>query len=114
MLTILELGEIMDKMVQFVTILGVFGIPSIFSMTMWCVKKCKDFSEQMKTLMSAQKAQMRSQMLKDYEYYQERGYITDIEMQEWQNQYNAYHKLVGANGVLEARYDTLKQMPTHK
>lgn len=90
-------------MVQFVTWLGIFGIPSIFSLTMWCVKSCKKYTKQLKILMQAQKAQMRAQLLKDYTFYMRQGYISQLELDEWENQYQAYHQLVGPNGILDDR-----------
>lgn len=61
--------------------------------------------------MKAQKAQMRSQLLKDYYFYKERGYILPIELDDWENQYQAYHELVGPNGVLDDRRLVLMKLP---
>ncbi len=94
-------------LINFVTILGVLGIPSIFSLTMWCVNKCNTYTKQLIILMKAQKAQMRAQLLKDYKMYTERGEISNIELREWENQYKAYHELVGDNGILDDRYEKL-------
>lgn len=101
----------MTGMVQFVTWLGIFGIPSIFSLTMWCVKKCNIYTKQLKILMAAQKAQMRAQLLKDYGIFMERGSIMQIELDEWENQYQAYHQLVGPNGILDDRRLNLFKLP---
>lgn len=64
-------------------------------------------------LMKAQQAQMRNQMLVQYHFYIDRGYITDDEMDDWENQYQAYHCL-GANGVLDKRRDELMHLPSKK
>lgn len=101
----------MRTIVDIVTIFGIFGIPSIFTMTVWCVRKCNAYTKQLIILMQAQKAQMRADLLKDFATYRDRGYVLDIELQEWQNQYKAYHQLVGENGVLDDRYDRLLKMP---
>lgn len=103
-----------EQLVALVTFMGIFGIPSIFSMTVWCVKKCNKYTNQLIILMKAQKAQMRSQLLKDYSFYAKQGWISDIELKEWQNQYNAYHQLVGENGVLDNRYEKLKDLPNEE
>lgn len=100
-----------QELVQLVTNMGLFGIPSIFAMTAWCIRKCNQYTRQLIVLMQAQKAQMRAQLLKDYAHYREQGWISDIEMQEWQNQYNSYHQLVGENGVLDDRYEKLMNLP---
>lgn len=101
-------------LIKFVTYLGILGIPSIFSMTMYCVNKCNKYTKQLIILMKAQKAQMRAQLLKDFAHYKEQGWISDIEMQEWQNQYKAYHELVGENGVLDDRYEKLLNLPNEE
>lgn len=60
--------------------------------------------------MKSQQAQMRSQLLKDYSTYKAQGYITDLQLQDWENQYQAYHEL-GANGVLDSRRAELLNLP---
>lgn len=100
-----------EYFIKLVTIMGFIGIPSIFSMTMYCIKKCRFYTKQLNILMRAQKAQMRAQLLKDYQYYENQGYIPYIELKEWQNQYQAYHELVGENGILDDRYNKLLDLP---
>lgn len=65
-------------------------------------------------LQKAQKAQMRSQMLRQYDEYMAQGYIEQIYLDDWLNQYDAYHHLVGANAVLDARREDLIHLPNHK
>lgn len=100
-----------STLISAVTILGVLGIPSIFSMTMWCIAKCKKFTTELQILMQAQKAQMRAQLLKDYTMFMEKGSISQLELDEWENQYQAYHKLVGPNGILDDRRLNLLKLP---
>lgn len=99
------------ELIDIVTYMGILGIPSIFTMTIFCIKKCNQYTKQLIILMSAQKAQMRAQLLKDYALFYDRGYILDVELQEWSNQYKAYHELVGNNGILEDRYQQLIRLP---
>lgn len=101
----------MGELTRLVTYLGIFGIPSIFTMTLYCIKQCNKYTKQLVILMRAQKAQMRAKLLEDFRVYEARGYITDMEAQEWQNQYLAYHELVGENGILDAKYTTIQNMP---
>lgn len=68
--------------------------------------------QNIKLLMKAVQAQMRGQLLDDYYKYEEQGWISDGDMQEWENQYKAYHSL-GKNGVLDSKYETLLKFP-HK
>jgi hypothetical protein len=65
-------------------------------------------------LQKAQKAQMRSQLLAQYDKYMAQGYIEQIYLDDWLNQYNAYHQLVGNNAVLDARMQDLIKLPNHK
>lgn len=92
--------------------LGVLGIPSIFAMTMYCIKECRKFTKQLEILHSAQKAQMRSQLLDKYYIIKERGFVWRDELDEWSNGYKAYHELVGENGVLDARKVELEKFPS--
>jgi len=94
--------------------MGVLGIPSIFVMTGWCIRKCKQYSEQIKILMEAQKAQMRSQLLESFYKYKSRGFVYSDQADEWMNQYDAYHKLVGPNGILDARKEELLRLQTRE
>ena len=55
---------------------------------------------------------MRSQLLEQYYLIKERGFVWSDELDDWMNQYTAYHALVGENGVLDARKDELKHFPS--
>lgn len=93
-------------------VLGMLGIPSIFAMTIYCIKQCSKFANQLKILHSAQKAQMRSQLLEQYYVIKERSFVWSDELDDWMNQYKAYHELVGDNGVLDARKKELENYPS--
>lgn len=92
--------------------LGCLGIPPIFTLTVWCAKECRKFTRQLEILHSAQKAQMRSQLLAQYYEIKNRGFVWADELDDFVNQYVAYHELVGQNGVLDARKTELMQMPS--
>ena len=96
----------MTIITKIVSILGLLGIPSLFVMVRWCMSKVKQESQKMTILMEAQQAQMRSQLLKDYYTYTKRGFVYDFELKDWENQYQAYHKL-GANGIIDDRRSKL-------
>lgn len=97
----------MNNVRTLVTWLTIIGTPSIFAMTMYCIKECQKFTRQLKILHSAQKAQMRSQLLEQYYLIKNRGFVYADELDDWNNQYRAYHELVGENGVLDARKEEL-------
>ena len=96
---------------EFVSWLGILGIPSIFTMTIWCIKSCIQYTRQLKVLAKAQQAQMRSQLLEQYHNYIKDGYISEEHMEDWENQYQAYHSL-GENGILDNRRNTLLKLPS--
>lgn len=94
---------------EFVSWLGILGIPSIFTMILYCIGYCKKYTKQMKVLAKAQQAQMRSQLLEQYHRYIKDGYISEEHMEDWENQYQAYHSL-GENGILDSRRETLMKL----
>ena len=96
---------------EFVSWLGILGIPSIFTMMIWCIKRCIQYTRQLKVLAKAQQAQMRSQLLEQYHSYIKDGYISEEHMEDWENQYQAYHSL-GENGILDSRRETLMKLPS--
>ena len=100
-----------SAVVEFVSWLGILGIPSIFTMTIWCIKSCIRYTRQLKVLAKAQQAQMRSQLLEQYHNYIKDGYISEEHMEDWENQYQAYHSL-GENGILDSRRETLVKLPS--
>lgn len=94
--------------------LALLGVPSIFTIVMALGALFSKSLKSIYILQQAQKAQMRSQLLKQYDDYMAQGYIEPIYLDDWMNQYNAYHQLVGANAVLDARKEDLIHLPNHK
>lgn len=88
--------------------IALFGGPTLFAIIAWCIS----IAQKINILMRAQKAQMRSQLLDQFHKYEAVGFIREEDLADWENQYQAYHKLVGPNGVLDARRDVLLKMPT--
>lgn len=101
----------MERTMIILNFIAVLGFPTVFAMVAALTKKTKKYAEQIKILMNAQQAQMRSQLLKDYYKYKERGFVYEAELQDWLNQYEAYHSL-GANGIMDKRKETLMNMET--
>lgn len=100
-----------ENIKELVAWLGILGIPTIFAMASFCMRAVCKFAKQMKILMAAQKAQMRSQLLEQYHEYMNRGWVEDDDLDDWENQYQAYHSLVGPNGVLDSKRDKLLRLP---
>jgi hypothetical protein len=103
----------MDKILLVLNFLAVLGVPTIFAVVVALTKKVGKYSSQIKVLMNAQQAQMRSQLLKDYYTYTKRGYVLESELEDWESQYQAYHSL-GANGILDSRRDALMKLESRK
>lgn len=101
------------EIIDIVSWMGIIGIPSIFTITVWCIKVCKAYTKKMNILMKSQQAQMRSNLLKDYHRYINRGFIYEEELEDWENQYQNYHAL-GQNGVLDNRREQLFKLPNER
>lgn len=94
--------------------LAVLGVPGIFTIVVFLFRSVIKAMKNIEILQKAQKAQMRSQLLKQHDDYMAQGYIEQLYLDDWINQYNAYHALVGPNAVLDARKDDLIHLPNHK
>lgn len=103
----------MEKIMLILNLLAVLGVPTIFAVLVTVWRKVAKYSAQIKVLMSAQQAQMRSQLLKDYYKYVDRGFVYESELDDWENQYQAYHSL-GANGIMDNRRTKLMSLETRK
>lgn len=92
--------------------LGLLGVPTIFIMISGIIQAVIGILKKINILMSAQKAQMRSQLLTQYYEYTKRGFIYSDEQREFENQYLAYHELVGENGILDTKREEILNMPS--
>ena len=66
-----------ENVKEIIAWLGALGIPSIFTMTAWCIRSCCHYTKQLKVLAKAQQAQMRSQLLEQYHFYMDSGWILE-------------------------------------
>lgn len=98
---------------QIVDVMALIGIPSIFTLSITCIRLCLKYANQINILMKSQQAQMRTKLLELYNKYIEQGWISDEDLQDWENQYQAYHSL-GKNGILDARRQQLLSLPNTK
>ena len=103
----------MDNLKDILSILGLIGIPTIGTMTCWCVKKCKEFTRNLRILMEAQQKQMARDLTNDYKIYMKQGFIEDEDLEIWEQQYQKYHAL-GANGIMDKKRDKLLDLPNHQ
>lgn len=98
------------ELIDIVTFLGWGGMVALSS---FLVKSITKLIKQTSILQSAVKASMRKQLLDDYHRFEANGFVSEEDLEEWQNQYKSYHVLVGENGILDARYESLKRMPNN-
>ena len=103
-----------EEIKLFVNWMALLGVPGVFTIVVFMFKSLIKVISSVNILQKAQKAQMRSQLLKQYDEYMAQGYIEQIYLDDWLNQYNAYHQLVGNNAVLDARMQDLIKLPNHK
>lgn len=99
------------EITTFVTWLGVLGIPSIFSMSLWCIRACVKFTKTLNILMEAQQKQMARDLTVDYKVYIMQGWIDPEDMDLWEAQYQKYHAL-GANGIMDNKRAKLLALPS--
>lgn len=97
----------MENFREVLTWASALGLPTILAILVWVIKQ----GQKIAILMSAQQAQMRTKLLELYHKYEKRGYITEEELEDWENQYQAYHSL-GKNGILDARRERLFKLNT--
>lgn len=96
-----------------VDVMALFGIPSIFAMMIFVIKLVYTYIKQIRILMKSQQAQMRSHLLELYDKYIDRGWISEDELLDWENQYQAYHSL-GQNGILDAKRQQVLALPNKR
>lgn len=101
----------MEKLLLVLNILAILGFPSLFVLVSVSIRKTGKYAKQIKILMEATQAQMRSQLLKDYYTYKRRGFVYEAELLDWEDCYKKYHSL-GANGIMDKRYEALLSLET--
>lgn len=111
-----------NPIIQVVTLMGIFGIPSIFAIVSWCVKQVigikkrnKEVAEKMeanlKLLMEAYQIQLREILLAKYHKFQEANRITDKEQKDWMKIYDIYEHLA-ENGPMESKKEWVEHFAT--
>ena len=96
-------AEKYENLVRIATFLGVIGVPTIAAMTTACIVAINRFFKILNYLQAAVKSQIRADLIKDYELYVKAGELSQIELDEWMNRFEAYEHLVGNNSVLQDR-----------
>jgi hypothetical protein len=88
------------------------GIPSIVAFALRAVfKNIKDLREDFKNIKAGVQAQLRSQMIADYNEWSEKGYAPIHVRDNFENNWNRYEAL-GENGVMSDIHDRFMELPT--
>ena len=106
-------AEKFPLLVQIATFFGIIGVPTIFGLTVWCVKACIKFTKALQFISSAIKSEIRCDLIRDFEEYEQRTWCSLVEQTEWLNRYESYHNLYGENGVLDVKKKIIESMPNH-
>lgn len=91
-------------------IIGILGIPSLATMIGWIYKIEKKQREENKALKSGVQALLRSQMITDYNHWNEKGFAPIYARENFENCWKQYHDL-GANGVMDDIHEKFANLP---
>lgn len=94
-------------------IIGILGIPSLATIIGWIYKIEMKQREENKALKSGVQALLRSQMITDYNHWNEKGFAPIYARENFENCWKQYHDL-GANGVMNDIHEKFINLPTSK
>lgn len=97
----------MEEFITFASWMSVLGVPSVVALFGICIKYIHKTYKSLIILHNAQKAQMRRELMEQYDKLMSEEKIESAYFDEFKNQYKAYHNLVGDNEVLDDRYKRL-------
>ncbi len=88
------------------------GIPSVVTVALRAMfKKLQALQEDFKNIKAGVQAQLRSQMIADYNEWSEKGYAPIYVRDNFENNWNRYEAL-GENGVMSDIHDRFMELPT--
>ena len=90
----------MLQSIEFIKLLSLIGIPSIFAMVCALGGMLKRQGDKIKILMDAQQAQMRRDLIEDYYKWEKSETIPERDLTSWVAQYNAYHHAAVLQGAV--------------
>lgn len=98
---------------QILSLLGVGSILSAIAVGFWRYmrKVFMKTAKNMEALMKGVQAVLRAQMIRDYNYYKDKGYAPIYAKDNFQNCWDQYEAL-GANGVMSRIYEEFMALPT--
>jgi hypothetical protein len=84
----------------------ILGIPAIFAGVL------KIAFNQIRGIKLGVKAQLRAQMISEFNIWEGRGYAPIYARQNFQNLWEQYHAIKGPNGVIDDIHDRFLDLPT--
>ena len=97
----------------FYQVLCLIGVPSISTVVGWIYKKLKKNDQETESVKLGIQALLRSQMILDYNKWEEKGYAPIYARENFQNCWKQYHEL-GANGVMDDIHEKFMELPTSR
>lgn len=94
-------------------VLGIIGVPSLFTIFGWIYKKLKENEKENDAVKLGLQALLRSQMINDYNRWAEKQYAPIYARENFENCWKQYHSL-GANGVMNDIHNKFMVLPTTK
>lgn len=95
-------------------ILCLLGIPTLIIVSIKLIyNKIRKNKNDIKLMKEGIQALLRSQMIADYNKWEERGYAPIYARQNFENCWVRYHSL-GANGVMDDLHNKFLELPTEK
>lgn len=103
----------MDAAIHIVTIMGIFGIPSLFAIVSWSLKEIFRISREQKkndeNMRVALQILLRTNLIRSYKEHMKRNCITDEDLQLWENEYQVYHSM-GQNGIMDSKREKILKL----
>lgn len=92
------------KLLTFYQILCLIGVPSLATIVGWLYKK-------LNAVRLGVQALLRSQMISDYNQWNDKGYAPIYAKENFENCWKQYHAL-GVNGVMDDIHEKFLDLPT--
>lgn len=101
----------MDIHITIYQLLCLIGVPSLITAVNACIfRKTKENYIRHESLELGVQALLRSQMIADYNLWNERGYAPIYAKDNFENCWEQYHNL-GANGVMDKLHEDFMKLP---
>lgn len=94
-------------------ILCLIGVPSLATVSGWLYKKIKKNDEETNAVKAGIQALLRSQMISDYNNWEDKEYAPIYARENFENCWKQYHSL-GGNGVMNDIHKKFMALPTNK